>query len=231
MYNIIIPASGPGLRKSSNKPKIDVRYGNGQKLYERQVELLQSTFNISPSGDKCSITYILGFCADKVEGQLKDLGCNIVYNKNYNDNNVPFGIALGFSGPSLIIYGDIFFEDKALQYLPQQPSGSYLIKGSKGDFHPKNIGIGPNNVMDFCFEEKWGQIAYFHKEEAQLFQEQMKKPKNKRRFMFELVNEMTDCGCNFDVFAASGYLKEMDSIKDFNTINKWINKYEAKSID
>lgn len=214
---ILLPSAGMGLRRNANRPKIDVEFIDNTKLYERQIHLLNKHF---PSG---SITYILGFKADRVDGQLKDLGCDIIYNKNYNDSNIPFGLSL--AGPlekTLVIYGDIFFSSDLLEYLPKQPSGSYVVKDIKDSFNHKNIGIGENGYFSYCFQHKWSQLVYFDFEACQYFNQEVVKPKNRNKFTFEFINEMTDSGFMFDVLKGSGYCKEMDSIKDYNQINRWI---------
>lgn len=113
--NIVLPSSGPGLRKNSNRPKIDVEFIDNKKLYEHQIALLNQFF---PSS---TITYILGFHSEKVDTQLKDLGCDVVYNENYEHNGVPYSLSL--TGPleeTLVIYGDIFFSAPLLEHLPKK---------------------------------------------------------------------------------------------------------------
>lgn len=219
--NILIPAAANGLRRNASKPKIDVEFINNVKLYEHQIELLNKFF---PSGQ---ITYILGFHADKVDNELRNLGCDVVYNDDYLNNNVPFGISLaGKLKGALIIYGDIFFNNETLEYLPKEPSGSFIVKDIKDNFHHKNIGVGDNGYLSFCFDNKWTQITYFDKTASSYFNEEIRKPKNYKKFTFEFINEMNNNGVPFDVFCSSGYCKEMDSIKDYNQINKWIFQNE-----
>lgn len=217
VQNIIIPSSGPGLRINSNKPKIDVEFINNTKLYEHQISILNRHFPDSV------ITYIVGFHADKVEKPLKELGCKVVNNSRYTQNNIPFGVNLaGRFDELLIIYGDIFFSSEFIEHLPKRPSGSFVIKDVNDNFHHKNIGVGPNGYLSYCFEQKWSQVTYFDKKATSYFNENIAKPKNHKKFTFEFVNEMNERNIVFDVFSGSGYCKEMDSIKDYNQINKWI---------
>ena len=214
---ILLPSAGAGIRRNSNKPKIDVELVNTHKLYEHQIDLIKQYY---PSG---VITYILGFHSEKVEGPLQDLGCETIHNDKYKTTNIPYALSLtGELEEFLVIYGDIFFDKTLIEHLPKDPSGSFLIKDTKGNFNRKNVGVGNNGYLNFCFENKWSQITYFDKNACEYFNEEIKKPKNQRKFTFELINEMKDEGLHFDAFVGSGYCKEMDSIKDFNSINRWL---------
>lgn len=220
MINVVIPAAGTGLRKNSNKPKLLTEFVDKERLYEKQVNAIRRTWH------DANIVYIIGFNKDKVEKKLSDIGCKVIVNDEYNKTNVSYSIKLGLDSledkSSFIIYGDLFFSDELIKYLPIQSERSYLIKGQHENFHKKSIGIGENKVMDYVFQEKWARAIYINASDSCQFCNTLTDVKNQRKFGHEIINDMMSRNIHFNVIMGSGYVKELDKFKDFNKINDWI---------
>lgn len=220
MINVVIPAAGTGLRKNSNKPKLLTEFVDNQILLEKQIN---SIYEYWPNAN---ITYVIGFNKDKIEKRIKDYGCDVIINDKYYETNVGYSIKLGLenvkSGGAFIIYGDLFFTDELIKYLPENPKASYLVKESTGDFDKKDIGIGNHNIMDYVFEDKWSQVFYVKKQEKQHFCDLVDESKNFKKFGHEIINEMISQNAKFDVVAGSGFLREMTKFKDYKIINRWL---------
>lgn len=215
--NVILPAAFTGIRKNSNKPKICVEFIDSQPLYQKQIHSIHEVY---PSAN---ITYVLGFHSQKVDKDLEKLDCNVVYNDNYHNTNVAYSISLALekiNGPSLVIYGDLYFCQDSLKYLPRKPSGCYLVKDEQDSFCHKNVGIGPNTFMDFAFKDKWSQMMYLSKQGATDFYDIATAHRNTRKFSHEIINEMQEQNSSFYVVSGSGYTREIDRVKELNAINK-----------
>lgn len=214
--NVILPSAFSGIRKNSNKPKICVEFEDFEPLYQKQIDTIRKVYPTA------KIVYVLGFNADKVDYKLEQLKCNVVYNYQYQTTNVAYSISLALqliSAPSLIIYGDLYFTSDLLRDLPKKSHNSYLLQDKKHSFHKKNIGIGPNKIMDFCFEDKWSQIMYLNKQDAQDFCEISLNPRNIRKFTYEVINEMQQNKTIFDIVNSPFYIREIDRVKELNEIN------------
>lgn len=215
--NIILPAAGFGIRRNSLKSKIDMAFDNNKKLYEYQLEEIKKHY------PKATITYIINQHHIYIKPRLEELGCNVEIETSYRRNNVPYTISKFHSfANTLIIYGDLFCTSDTLNDLPKNPSGSFIVKDISNNFSRKNIGVGPNTILDFAFDEKWSQIVYFDKTDGNKIDKLLEDIPNQKKFMFELINDATDNNSQFQVFFSSGYCHELDTITDYKSINRWI---------
>lgn len=215
--NIILPAAGFGIRRNSLKSKIDMIFDDNKKLYEHQLEQINKHY------PKATVTYIINQHHTHIKPKLESLGCEVEVETSYRKNSIPFTINKFSSfANTLIIYGDLFCTENTLNDLPKNPSGSFIVKDISNNFSKKNIGVGPNTVLDFAFNEKWTQIVYFNKADGNKIDELLEDNTNQKKFMFELINQATDANSQFQVFFSSGYCHELDTITDYKSINRWI---------
>lgn len=194
-----------------------IEFEDGETLYEKQINTIKEVF------PKAHIYYITGFYADKIDDSLKKMGCKVINNFNFHQTNVAYSIGLALEkikDDSLVIYGDLLFNDELLTYLPKNHPNSFLVKDISDNFAYSEVGLGENRVLNYVFKQKWSQICFLQGKDVEKFTNQAFLPKNYKKFGFEIINNLTETGSKFDVYGASGYVMEIDRLRDMNRINE-----------
>ena len=213
--SIIIPAAGLGRRMKSRGPKPLIKIKPNVSILDNQI------FNIQNAFTRPEIVLVCGFEADKVMNDAPD---NLikVENEFYEDTNVArsIGIALrALSTPErvLIIYGDLVFDEKALEVLDYGSSSLFTV----GDFiGEEEVGCivnqkgGLENMM-YDLPDKWSQIAYFEGRELEYLKQIVWNRNNSRLFGFEVINKIVERGGRFKCEQANGVkVVDIDTSKD-----------------
>jgi choline kinase len=217
--SFIIPAAGLGIRLKSEKPISLIKFEDEEFLYEKQINTIRKHF------PEARIIYITGFNCDKIDKQIKNLDCEVVHNLSYSETSPAFSVSLGLKkvdGPAFLIYGNLFFDKKALTNLPK-----FDILKEENGFHSllftnKNIengiGIGINQKFDYNFKEKWTKITYLSKECSAGFQEIVRQKPWK--LIHEVIEKLIANGRCFKNIELNGTIIEIQKIKNIKEINK-----------
>ena len=207
-------------------PKCGQMLSDGERLYEKQINIFKQ---ICPNS---SIYYVTGFLADRVDSGIKNLGANVLRNNNFAHTNVAYSIGIGLNEIGcnedvLMLMGDLYFDTKFLQEFVSQASGEQsTVLIDKGDsIHRREIGVNPNNgIFDYEFRTKWSQVCMFKTHDTSSFLNYSNKNTAKRKFCFEILNQMTENDVKFDYVAISGCLRELDRQRDLMHLNKFLEE-------
>ncbi len=215
-YTIIIPAAGMGYRINYHvKSLLDI---NGKTLIERQLNTIHQVFK------QKEIIVVLGHRAETVQ-EKTPLNLIKVVNKDYAKTNVVHSIGEALNHITtprvIIIYGDLFFNAKAIS-LPFRNESAVVLSQTMSK---KEVGVneqaGKLINMYYELDDKWGQIAYYTEKELSLLGEVCRATKNKRMFGFECINEILDMGGKFNVFRPKNSITyDIDSFYDLNYVRK-----------
>lgn len=215
---IIIPAAGLGRRMKSYGSKSLISLGK-ETVIARQIRIIKSVFPQS------QIIVVVGFDAEKVRKSLP-AEVKTVKNFKYEDTNVVCSILHGLkaakSGPVLIIYGDLVFNEATLSDIKLDKSSIILDYDTNRD---EEVGVNhiDNNAicLDYGLRSKWSHILLMHTAERRLFEQHC--VNNDKMFGFEIINKVIGDGGRFTVQSSPKMLiAEIDSSKDINFAKKII---------
>ena len=192
--DIIIPAAGMGKRMKSHGPKSLIPIKYGQRILDRQVNLIDDYFK------NYNLVIICGFEADKLIAEAPASAIKIE-NELYENTNVARSIGLGLrSIPSshrlLLINGDLVFTKNMMGSMSYDSSCLLVSDKHMGDGEVGCIinkkGYLENLMYDLPM--KWCQIAYFQGKELEELRNIACQRKNKKLFTFEIINKIIDKG-------------------------------------
>lgn len=197
-YSIVIPASGIGSRMRSYGAKSLLKCDNNKTLLDNQLERIHSVF---PNAE---VILVYGFDGARVEKYYRKSNVKLVYNENYENNNVLSSIGLGLeackSKRVLIIYGDLIFNESAIR-VPFDKDSMIIADSKNGLMDTDEVGLTYNNHwlehMMYNLPTKWAQIAYFCGLELDLLKSISTNKEYEMYFGFEGINKIMDAGGKF----------------------------------
>lgn len=215
---IIIPSAGIGKRMRSHGPKATIKLNEKETVISRQVNILKKIF------PKSKIVVVVGFQKEKFEN------INNVYlvdNNDYENTNVSFSINLALQkfncNSALIIYGDLVFTKEIFLNMPTNKSWICLDNQQNQRSNEVGINIVDNKAVYFSYglQNKWSQIVFLKDFELKLFKIVASKNTSKRKFCFELLNEIIDMNGEFECYTNKKWkMVEIDTIKDISRAKK-----------
>lgn len=215
---IIIPAAGLARRMKSYGPKALIELGGSQNVITRQLTILRK---FMPDN---KIIVVVGFEADKITKTLQRFSnIDFVYNNLYETTNVAYSIALALEqvkGSSLIIYGDLVFNEEVIKTIPV--GQSCVVMDSKNQIRNTEVGLIhlKNEVLHFSYAlpTKWAQIMLLNQETSRAFKEHAKDKKKKSYFGYEILNILIDRGYDLiPIESPDSKIAEIDTSKDIDT--------------
>ena len=221
-YTIIIPAAGMGKRMKSYGPKNLIKIINDFTILDNQLRIIDKVFK-----NRCEIILVVGFEGDKFSTTKDNM--KIVYNYDYQTNNIGKSISLGLEHATtnnvLMIYGDLVFNDETFKI----PLGYYsmLLIYKIGTMSKKEVGctIENNIVQQIMYDlpNKWGQIAFFTGHELNVLKELCSTDRHDNCFGFEIINKVIERDGIFAACSPKGMrITDIDSSKDLLKVNNII---------
>ena len=189
---VIIPAAGTGRRMKTYGPKPMINIGK-KTILQRQIDIIKEYFK--------SVRFIIvtGFESDKlIQNSPKDF--IKLENELYKETNVARSVSIALNAVEsdrvLVLMGDLVFSKEAIGMLDYSSS---CTSASIDSYREAEVGciISKNGVllnMMYDLELKWNQIVYLQGKELKLFKEACTKRKNKKLFLFEIMNKVIDKG-------------------------------------
>lgn len=215
---IIIPSAGIGKRMCSHGPKATIQLTEKDTVITRQINILKKTF------PKSKIVVVVGFQKEKFEN-IKNV--DFVENADYKNTNVSFSVNLALQefncNTALIIYGDLVFTKDIFIDMPLNKSWICLDNQQNQRSNEVGINIVDNKAVYFSYglQNKWGQIVFLKGFELELFKSIASKKNSKRKFCFELFNEIIDMNGEFECYINKKWkMVEIDTIKDIGRAKK-----------
>jgi len=191
--DIIIPAAGLGKRMKSHGPKslIPIHKSN---IIERQLKSIKRSFPTA------NIILVTGFESIKLMSHTPNSIIKIE-NERFETTNVVRSIGMGLRAAKhdvLVLYGDLVFNDKALQAINLNQSSLLVGPTIMGD---KEVGciINRDKIENLMYDlpTKWGQISFFKGRELKILKEICWNPSNFNMFGFEAINQILSRGGKF----------------------------------
>jgi len=184
--DIIIPAAGLGRRMKSCGPKPLISIKPNTTIIENQLKIFKK---IVPNSN---IILVTGFESDRLMNQTPDSLIK-VENERYAETNVVRSIGMGLracKNDVLIVYGDLIFNDFAIQALDF--NNSCILVGNE-IMNDKEVGCivnsrGSVENMMYDLPVKWGQISFFRGRELNLLKQICWNPQSYGLFGFEAFN-------------------------------------------
>ena len=215
---IIIPSAGIGKRMRSHGPKATIQLNENETVISRQIDILKKTF------PKSKIVVVVGFQKEKFEN-IKN--AFVVENDEYENTNVSFSVNLALQkfncNSALIIYGDLVFTKDIFINMPSNKSWICLDNQQNQRSNEVGINIVNNKAVYFSYglQNKWGQIVFLKGFELESFKLIASKKNSKRKFCFELFNEIIDMNGEFECYINKKWkMVEIDTIKDISRAKK-----------
>lgn len=189
---VIIPAAGTGRRMKTYGPKPMINIGK-KTILQRQIDIIKEYFK--------SVKFIIvtGFESDKlIQNSPKDF--IKLENELYKETNVARSVSIALNAVEsdrvLVLMGDLVFSKEAIGMLDYNSS---CTSASIDSHREAEVGciISKNGVllnMMYDLELKWNQIVYLQGKELKLFKEACTKRRNKKLFLFEIMNKVIDKG-------------------------------------
>ncbi|HAI17828.1 MAG TPA: hypothetical protein DCM10_07345 [Xanthomarina gelatinilytica] len=189
---VIIPAAGTGRRMKTYGPKPMINIGK-KTILQRQIDIIKEYFK--------SVRFIIvtGFESDKlIQNSPKDF--IKLENELYKETNVARSVSIALNAVEsdrvLVLMGDLVFSKEAIGMLDYNSS---CTSASIDSHREAEVGciISKNGVllnMMYDLELKWNQIVYLQGKELKLFKEACTKRRNKKLFLFEIMNKVIDKG-------------------------------------
>ena len=195
--DILIPAAGLGKRMKSHGPKSLIPIKYGQRILDRQVNLIDDYFK------KYNLVIVCGFEADKLIAESPAEAIKIE-NELYENTNVARSISLGLRAiPSskrlLLINGDLVFTDNMIGAMSYDYSCIFVSEQCMGDGEVGCIINEKGHLENLMYDlpVKWCQVAYFQGKELEELRNIACQRKNKKLFTFEIINKIIDRGGTF----------------------------------
>ena len=196
--DIVIPAAGMGKRMKSYGPKALIQIGKNKNIIQKQIAQIKKVLPVN------RIILVAGFEAAKLMNEVpSDVIC--IENERYEETNVIRSLGMGLRATEkdvLVIYGDLVFNDKALEALNLNKSctivGNDIMDASE-------IGCSMNKDeikhMMYDLDTKWSQITFYRGKELGLLKKHCWSTDNERMFGFEIINKILESG---------GYIKGIE---------------------
>jgi choline kinase len=215
---VVIPTAGQGKRMKSYGPKALIELRQGETVLSRQLTILRKRF---PLADFVVVT---GFESDKICRHLPFL-VRVVENQMHEETNVARSLDLGLKAcvdeRVLLVYGDLVFNSKTFEDMPQGESWALVDRPVNGQTQLNSLEVGitviDNQVTRFAYglDAKWGQVAFLEGSELQTFRRLAADRDRHRCFGFELLNAVLDKGGRLAAHSPAGMkLVEIDCSKD-----------------
>tara|TARA_R110002020_G_scaffold55309_2_gene153603 strand:+ start:25307 stop:26023 length:717 start_codon:yes stop_codon:yes gene_type:complete len=190
---IVIPSAGVGRRMKSYGPKSLIKLHHNQTILQGQLNSIENTFS------NYRVILVCGFQADKL---MSESPKNIIKIENefFDTTNVIRSIAMGLravdSENVMILYGDLVFNEAALQELDYSFSCTSISKDTMGE---GEVGCVVNDSgylehMMYDLPLKWNQMIYLEGKELEYFKDLAYNKKNKKLFGFEIINKVIEKG-------------------------------------
>ena len=213
--DVLIPAAGLGRRMKSYGPKALIPIKYGQNILERQVNIIGQTLT------KYSLVLVCGFEAEKLINN-SPVNAVKVENELYEDTNVARSVGLGLrsipnSGRVLFINGDLVFTENAVSAIDYSKSSIIVSEQQMSQGEVGCIINSRGNLENMMYDlpMKWGQIAYFQDKELEILRSVACNKKNRKLFMFEIINKVIEKGGIFKcVEDPSVNIVDVDTSKD-----------------
>jgi choline kinase len=203
---IVIPAAGLGKRMKSRGPKPLIKIKGDTTILKNQLYSIRNKFT------KASIALVSGFQSDKLMAESPTEIIK-VENEFYEQTNVARSLGIGLRALEsfdriLVIYGDLVFNEDALEVLEYNRSAIFCINDFIGNDEVGCVVGGDNKLEHMMYDlpDKWGQIAYFQGQELNYLKEIVWNRNNSRLFGFEVINKIMERGGSFQC-------KKTDKIK------------------
>jgi choline kinase len=195
---IIIPAAGLGKRMKSRGPKPLIKIRGDTTILKNQLSSIRNKFT------KASIALVSGFQSDKL---MSESPAEIikVENELYEQTNVARSLGIGLRALEsferiLVVYGDLVFNEDALEVLNYNRSAIFCINDFIGDDEVGCVVDGDYKLEHMMYDlpDKWGQIAYFQGRELAYLKEIVWNRSNSKLFGFEVINKIIEKGGMFE---------------------------------
>jgi choline kinase len=211
----MIPVAGLGKRMKSYGPKALIPIKYGQNILQRQLSIIDQTLV------DYNLVLICGFEAEKM------ISCSPpnaikVENELYEDTNVARSVAIGLrSIPNcnrlLLINGDLVFSENTIDSIDYNRSSVLVSDDCMSDSEVGCIVNSRGNLENMMYDlpKKWSQIAYFQDKELEMLRSIVCNRKNRKMFMFEIINKIIEEGGLFKcVEDPSIRIVDVDTSKD-----------------
>ncbi len=215
--SVIIPSAGEGVRMRSYGPRSLLQINN-KTLIQYQIDHIKEAF---PQSD---IILVCGFDATKLMNNVpKHTVC--IENERYTETNVVRSIGMGLRAAMndniLIVYGDLVFNENALEFPTDK---SCIIYDSDQSWINENeVGCTVNgdsleNIF-FGLTNRWCQILYLTGKELSIMKNIAFDRQKEKLYGWEVINEIMESGGEFAAYSPKG-LKciDIDSSKDLDKI-------------
>ncbi len=221
-FSIIIPSAGEGSRMRSFGPRSLIQLTSGKTILEYQISLLKNFFPVS------DIIIVTGFEANKLMNKVPH-GTICIENERYNDTNVLRSIGMGLRAAVnehvLIVYGDLVFNSKLLEFPINKSCTLYSHEESiQGD---NEVGCTVNNSklenIFYGLSNKWIPIVYLQGRELKLMKNIAFDKQKERLYGFEAMNEILGQDGEFDAYCPVGSkCIDIDSSRDLEKVKNVI---------
>ena len=218
---IIVLAAGAGRRMKSRGAKALLPVGR-ITLLEYQIQALWKMYA------KAEIIIVTGFQAPKIRALCRGTyPTRLVYNPNYESNNVMYSIALALentiSKNVLILHGDILFNTNTIANLAEG-SSKILVLPEGHDITNYDVGavINDNCVTNLSYglSRGWGQMAFFTGKELALFEKiAFNHECSSNWFFYEGINHAISAGGTFVAHSpANSHWLEINNVEDLHSV-------------
>jgi choline kinase len=194
---IIIPAAGLGKRMKSRGPKPLIKITENITILQNQIKNIQDSFV------NHKVVLVCGFEADKLMNAAPSSLVK-VENEFYEDTNVARSIGIALRVISavervLIIYGDLVFDQRALEVLDYNTSAIFALGKFIGEEEVGCVINDKGNLEHMMYDlpHKWAQISYFQGKELSYLKEVVWNRNNNKLFGFEIINQVIEKGGQF----------------------------------
>lgn len=218
--DIVIPAAGMSRRAKIDGSKSLLELANGETVIGRQTRICRELFPTA------KIIVVVGFEQTRMRRSLPAY-IQTVQNPEFETVNVAHSLYLGLlqthSKSVLIIYGDLIFNTKGLASLDK--NGSWILV-DESPRRENEVGVttvdGFATTFSYGLPTKWSQIALLTGKELELFKTISSDPKKKRRFGFEILNEVLEHGGQLRIVRSEKMnLMEIDSQHDIKQLSNF----------
>lgn len=214
--SIIIPSAGLSRRMKSYGPKSLINLGGGNIVLTRQLNIIRYFYPLA------EIILVLGFQAEKVY-KIIPSDVRVIENRLFESTNVAYSIQLGIDYATynniLVIYGDLAFNENALNF----PLISSCVITDKNNYM-KDAEVGvtviDNVAQHFCYglNDKWAQIMYLTGRELELYKKNATKNQSRRYYGYEILNMILVSGGEFLSYSPPGMkIMDIDNANDIAT--------------
>lgn len=218
----VLLSAGNALDKRFKRSVGLIEFKDGRKLIDCQIQAFRKNFPMA------EIIVVTGYDADNLIKHIHQVWpmVRIVENERFEETNNSRSLYLaslvGKSTNYIIANGDIYFDSTAIQDIVSKES--VLLMDSGGTINSDEVGVTViGNLVTYVahgLDKKWSQILFAKDTNLTHIINMCSDRNNNRRYLYEIINDLIDCGCKFGVKEHTGVIKEFDSIKDLETFNE-----------